>query len=350
MRDQIPFVTREARLFRIADYPTKRLPDGTQITRDLLARVVPRAITNTNRIGAPTQIEHRQQQVFDLGGLVPGSLEQRGDEVWGEVRMLEPLWRQIADDPARKGLSVRLDLDQERFSEVSHTLDPVVKDAQLFADGGQPHGGGREIVFEEGEIMGGESTPKPGAETGAGEGLTEERVEGITTKVLRKLGLVKDESATPPTGELTPQPAFSQADVEAVVNAAVEEAVKAERELREAQFGRLQQTRIEERIQREIALGMTPEEASFAVPFAEGQMEVTFGEGEQAQQLGVRDLAERFIEARRGTVPMRALFSVGAERPDEGSGNEAAVLAKAAEFEKAGMKRADALDRAIREG
>lgn len=364
----LDLVRRAARLFRIDDFPRKTFSDGSPVTRAVLAEAIPRAVAATNATGAPLQLRHQRQNVVNLGGLVPGSLAMRGDEVWGEVDVLAPVWQQIKDDPARKRVSVRLELDGPtgpRFSEVSLEPDAAVSGATLFSagDSGDGHDE-RSIVFEEGEIMDPElmrlmgehfqslgwtppaaSPPEPEATEPAQ--AEQQFSRGDAPRGLRALFARREEPAEQAVTFSREQ--LEQAMTEAVrqATAPLQQQLTAERTAREAQFGALQGTRIADRIEAEIRRGVPPEEARLYVPFAEGRAEVTFGEGDEAQTVTVRELAERMLETRRGAVPQRALFAVNDRNSDQSL--EKRILAAAAEHEKAGVKPGEALDRAMRE-
>ena len=128
----MPQMERECRLFEAGDYPDKNL-NISQKDLQLIAENSPSEI--------PVCIEHMDSTPFDgcLGTIA--KLHVRGKELWG--RLLQSV---EANDFTRKSgankLSIRLDPEHKRITEVSFVNRPRVANAMVFRDDG---GGTQEV-------------------------------------------------------------------------------------------------------------------------------------------------------------------------------------------------------------
>lgn len=308
------FVDRPARLFRAGEYPDKQFVAGEA---DLDAIVA----ATTGEV--PLDLHHADtDETLPMGGLVPGSLRRDGEWLLGTMRLPSAIDASLR----HRGLSVVIDRASRALRKVTVTPHPRVPGA---AFAGEPADGGDLVLFDGGTLMPNEvkeQTSAAGGEPASGEEepLTASKAEGVFKGLLAKL-FGGGETEAPAAA-----PAFSQAQFDDAVKAAVAEQVKAAVEPLQTELTALRtQTatfsadRVQQRIAHEVSVNrVAPAMAELLVPFACGATEVAFSEtvdGKEAEvKLGFAQAAEKALGLLGGTLPAGGQFSRPAER-DGGS-------------------------------
>lgn len=221
-------IERKGWLYTTGDWSTHPEPSIARVGVVDRARLE-RIAANTAAFGAcPLDIEHADtDEVFDYGrvdtgrlavqyGHPPGAPEREGWWLTG------PVLTYPGDDARYKarGLSVYLLPAADRLAKLTVTRAPRVAGA-AFSDGsGNPPAAEAAVAFSGGVIVG--DTPNTNPEAGAqvaAEGLTEEKVESLFSRVLGRL-LPRHVAGTPETTPDEPA-AFSEARVKAILEECV---------------------------------------------------------------------------------------------------------------------------------
>lgn len=298
------------RLFRTGSYPEVGIPLADEAYLDAL-------VANSNTDEVPIEIEHSNSDAaFDMGHIVPGSFERRGDEVWG-------VWRRHEGDEKRlkvHGLSVRINRPTRRFTKVAVTVAPRIPTAQaLFSEAdGEP-----QVWLEGDDIVGNEVQEKPKAET--------------PTADLRGLEAKFAESERARQAEADQHVAQMKQRDEVI------DALKLRLDASEANFARSQASA---RAERERAAGVPSRVADLLAPLAEGLAEARFSaEDGEEQVLTAAEVADEALKALRGAVKFSAELPHSDEREEASFSSR--LDAAIAKHTAAGKTDAEAADLAL---